>query len=64
MIQLSSEQEPIDAIVDFDDAVRHLQNAIIVHRRITIQGVLPALVELLHRGRVLYEVVSQHWVEG
>jgi hypothetical protein len=61
VVQSSSDQQIIDALIEFDDARRKLHNAIIVHKQIVTHGVFPDAIALLEQARNLYGILCDKW---
>jgi hypothetical protein len=61
VVQSSSDQQIIDALIEFDDARRKLHNAIIVHKQIVTHGVFPDTIALLEQARSLYGILCDKW---
>lgn len=64
VMQFSTDQEPVDALIQFDEADRDLENAIIAHKQVVTHSVFRHVTELLRRAKVLYDVVTDHWGAG
>lgn len=61
VLQRSSDQQVIDALVAFDGARRKLENAVITHKRIVVGRVLEELVKLLDQAQALYQALCEGW---
>lgn len=55
VMQSSDNQDLINALVEFDDTIQDLQNALIVHRRFAKQEILPDIIPLLKNIREIYQ---------
>jgi hypothetical protein len=61
VMQSSTDQQIINALVEFDNARRKLHNAIIVHRKIVTHSAFPAVIELLEQTQALYSAICEKW---
>jgi hypothetical protein len=61
VIQSSDDQDLIDALIDFDDTVQELQNAIILHKRLVTHSAFPGIITLLEKSQAIYEALVKKW---
>jgi hypothetical protein len=61
VVQSSTDQELIDALIEFDDARRRLHNSIIGHKLICTQSVFPDVLSLVQSSRRLYQALCRSW---
>ena len=59
VIGSAAEQHVIDALIEFDRARLRLRNAVYVHKRITIGGIFPHVIQLLEQNRVVYSALYE-----
>jgi hypothetical protein len=61
VMQSSTDQELIDALIEFDDARRRLHNSIIGHKLICTQSVFPDVLSLVQSSEHLYQALCRSW---
>jgi len=54
VVQSSSEQQIVDALLEYGSVRRKLDSAAIAHKLVAIQGVVPHIAQLLEQGAILY----------
>jgi hypothetical protein len=59
VIQESSDQKLIDALVEFDRARWNLRNGVVVHTQITIGGIFPDIIILLKQAHLVYSTLIE-----
>jgi len=61
VIEYSGEQDLIDKLIELDRARRALRNATVVHKKISIGGIVSSLVEVVDACANLYQSLLRHW---
>lgn len=61
VIQSSGDQTLIDALVEFDDARRNLDNSIIAHKLVITHGVFQNVILLVQSAGHLYQALCKSW---
>ncbi len=61
VLQSSTDQHLVEALVEFDSSRQKLHGAIIAHRQAVTHGVFPYVIDLLEQAQALYSVLCENW---